>query len=133
MWLQELVEGTAELPLEHGLCRVGLRLTWEPASPAPCLEVPPNGPLPPYRDAKHQVLTQFHREYLGRVLRQTDGNVSLTGQDDGARVEGATSGVIKVRLDRPIDAGPNRPIVCGSVRVGDVPYRVRNLNLTEAV
>lgn len=38
-WLQELVEGTAELPLEHGLCRVGLRLTWEPASPAPCIGV----------------------------------------------------------------------------------------------
>lgn len=55
-------------------------------------------------------------------MSQADGNVSLTGQDDGARVEGATSGVMKVRLDRPIDAGPNRPIVCGSVRVGDVPY-----------
>ena len=38
-WLQELVEGTAELPLEQGLRRVGLKLAWEPASPAPGIGV----------------------------------------------------------------------------------------------
>ena len=64
---------------------------------------------------------------------QADGNVSLTGQHDGARVEGAASGVMKVRLDRPIDTGPNRPVVCGSVRVGDIPHRIWNCDLAEAV
>ncbi|MBL8435688.1 MAG: M61 family metallopeptidase [Zoogloea sp.] len=33
-WLRELVEGTAELPLEQALRRIGLKLAWEPASPA---------------------------------------------------------------------------------------------------
>ena len=38
-WLQELVEGTAELPLEQALRRVGLKLAWELASPAPGIGV----------------------------------------------------------------------------------------------
>ncbi|GEC94838.1 PDZ domain-containing protein [Zoogloea ramigera] len=38
-WLQELVEVTAELPLEQALRRVGLKLAWELASPAPGIGV----------------------------------------------------------------------------------------------
>jgi len=38
-WLQELVEGTAELPLEQSLRRVGIKLAWEPTSPAPGIGV----------------------------------------------------------------------------------------------
>ena len=38
-WLRELVEGTAELPIEQALRRIGLKLAWEPASPAPGIGV----------------------------------------------------------------------------------------------
>jgi len=38
-WLRELVEGTADLPLDSWLRRAGLKLGWEPASPAPGIGV----------------------------------------------------------------------------------------------
>lgn len=36
-----------------------------------------------YREAKEKFLTQFNRRYIGELLRQTDGNISLASQRAG--------------------------------------------------
>jgi len=47
-----------------------------PADSACSAPLAAGGPLPPYRQAKQEAMTRFHRDYVGEALRLTDGNVT---------------------------------------------------------
>jgi DNA-binding NtrC family response regulator len=55
---------------------VGPQLTGElPAQPAAAVD-DPSTPLPPYKDARAQVVGEFERSYLTRLMQESAGNVS---------------------------------------------------------
>ena len=61
-------------PEDAGICATGR--AQQPIASAGLFKLP-------YRDAKEEVLVQFHREYIGRLLAASQGNVSQAARDCG--------------------------------------------------